>query len=54
MKISEQADELEKMIASADENISRNVVPTGENIPGLAMEPTFDLDFDQLRKECDG
>ncbi|MDD5648893.1 MAG: hypothetical protein PHF86_00505 [Candidatus Nanoarchaeia archaeon] len=54
MKIHEQADELEKMIASADENISRNVAPLGENIPGLAMEPTFDLDFDQLRKECDG
>jgi hypothetical protein len=52
MKISEEREQLERMVSGSDEKIDKNVVPS--LTPELAMEPTFTLDFEALRKECDG
>ena len=53
MKIRDTRDELSKMIDNADDRIDQNVVPGAENTPELTMEPTFTMDFEKIRKECD-
>lgn len=45
--------ELEKMIDNADENLGQNVVPSGGEIPEIHQEPTFTMDFNKIRKDCD-
>ncbi len=51
MNARDEKDELQKMIDAADNKLDKNTPKF--DAPELAMEPTFDLDFDKLQKECD-
>ena len=51
MKISDERKELEKMINDSSDSIGKE--PTSSDAPELTMNPTFDIDFEQLQKECD-
>jgi hypothetical protein len=53
MKSSDERNELEKLIGNSDNAIDKNIAPNTNGAPELAMGPTFSLDFDVLRKECD-
>jgi hypothetical protein len=45
--------ELEKMIDNADNSLDQNVVPPAEATPELHTEPTFTMDFNKIRKDCE-
>ena len=52
MRAKDERKELEKMIDTASQAIDGNV-PGGNDTPELQNEPAFELDIDQLQKECD-
>jgi hypothetical protein len=54
MKAKEEADELQKMIDAADGSLDKNVIPPGDVVPELMMEPRFTMDFKKLHRKCDG
>ena len=49
MKIKDERAELEKMINESTETIGKEA----DDTPELQMDPTFDIDFNKLQKECD-
>jgi len=53
MKLKEERKELEKMLNSSPDNIEKNVLKPEEDIPGLKAEPVTNVDFDQLKKDCE-
>jgi hypothetical protein len=52
MKAKEERDKLEKLIEGAEDTLRGNT-PNPLDIPELQSEPTFDIDYDQLQKDCD-
>jgi hypothetical protein len=53
MKIKEQREQLEKLINIASSSIDQNVPKQDEMPPELQAEPTMDVDFTELRFQCD-
>lgn len=51
MKIKDEREELEKMIKKSSEAIDQNSAPEQVD-PELKMEPTFDINYEKLRKNC--
>lgn len=51
MTIRSEREDLEKMVAGSNPSIDSSVAPTGDN-PELKMEPTFDMDFDRTKRNC--
>jgi hypothetical protein len=50
MKTKDESKELEKLINEAPNNINQNVL---DKMPELQLEPTMDVDFDELKSQCD-
>jgi len=50
MKISQEREQLEKMISQSSEKIGNEPI---DNINELKTEPTFDANFDNIQKECE-
>jgi hypothetical protein len=51
MKLREEKKELENLINNVAQSSSENV-PLNQQTPELNSEPLFDMDFDEVRKEC--
>ena len=53
MKIREERKELEDMLENSPKKITKNVAVPGENIIELQGEPLIDVNFADLRAQCD-
>ena len=52
MKAREERDKLEEMIQMTESHLESNT-PDPDEIPELEQEPTFNIDYDKLQKDCD-
>ena len=51
MKAKDEFDQLEKMVQTAETHLSGTVPESGE-LPELDQDPTFNIDYDKLQKDC--
>ena len=52
MKAKDEKRELEKLIDQAAENLNENV-PSPNQTPELQSEPSFEIDYEKIQKDCD-
>ena len=53
MKQKEEREILKKMLENSPKEITSNVVNTVEDVPGLRAEPVTDVNFKELRNQCE-